>query len=100
MNTLLCIWAKSISIQYIQCPENLIQLGGLNMVNIVTTQYYDEYLRYFEMAKKQQASCNLGITPYLESNLNDDLMHNVELYDVVERKYAGFSALVNDIYYG
>ena len=70
------------------------------MVNIVTTQYYDEYLRYFEMAKKQQASCNLGITPYLESNLNDDLMHNVELYDVVERKYAGFSALVNDIYYG
>ena len=26
-------------------------------------------------------------------------MENVELYDVVERKYAGFSQIVNDIFY-
>jgi hypothetical protein len=27
-------------------------------------------------------------------------MENVELYDVVERKYAGFSQIVNDVFYG
>ena len=56
-----------------------------------TTQYYDEYLRYFELAKDQQAKCNLGTVPYLESQMGDDLLENVELYDVVERKFAGFS---------
>ncbi len=64
------------------------------------TQYYDEYLRYFELAKDQQAKCNLGTVPYLESNMNDDLLENVELYDVVERKFAGFSQIVNDVFYG
>lgn len=64
------------------------------------TEYYDEYIRYFNLAKDQQAKCNLGTVPYLESNMNDDLMENVELYDVAERKYAGFSQIVNDIFYG
>ena len=32
--------------------------------------------------------------------MNDDLLENVELYDVVERKYAGFSQIVNDVFYG
>jgi len=64
------------------------------------TQYYDEYLRYFELAKDQQAKCNLGTVPYLESNMNDDLLENVELYDVVERKFAGFSQIINDVFYG
>jgi hypothetical protein len=65
-----------------------------------TTVYYDEYLRYFELAKDQQAKCNLGSIPYLQSNMNDDLLENVELYDVVERKFAGFSQIVNDAFYG
>jgi len=64
------------------------------------TKYYDEYIRYFHLAKDQQAKCNLGTVPYLESNMNDDLMENVELYDVVERKFAGFSQIVNDVFYG
>lgn len=69
-------------------------------MNIETTKYYDEYLRYFALATKQQELCNFGIVPHAESNLDDDLMHHVELYDVVERKYAGFSQIVNDAFYG
>jgi hypothetical protein len=65
-----------------------------------TTQYYDEFLRYFQLAQKQQELCNLGSVPHQESDIGDDLMHNVELYDVVERKYAGFSQIVNDVFYG
>jgi hypothetical protein len=32
--------------------------------------------------------------------MGNNLMHHVELYDVVERKYAGFSQIVNDAFYG
>lgn len=61
--------------------------------------YYDEFLRYYELAALQQKECNLGITPHKELDIKDDLMMNVELYDVVERKYAGFSQIVHDIVY-
>jgi hypothetical protein len=73
---------------------------------IETTQYYDEYIRYFNLAKDQQEKCNVslnppyGMIPHAESDMNDDLLHHVELYDVVERKYAGFSQIVNDCFYG
>lgn len=73
---------------------------------ISTTEYYDEYIRYFYLAKDQQEKCNVSLTPpygmvpHLESDVGDDLMHHVELYDVVERKYAGFSQIVNDCFYG
>jgi len=69
-------------------------------MNIEPTQYYDEYLRYFNIASDQQIKSNLGTIPHTESDVGDDLMHNVELYDVVERKYAGFSQIVNDVFYG
>jgi len=64
------------------------------------THYYPEFLRYYEMAKRQQEECNLGLIPHAESSIEDDLMKHVELFDVVERKYAGFSQIVNDIFYG
>jgi len=66
---------------------------------IETTEYYDEFLRYFELAKDQQAKTNLGWVPYADSTY-DPLMQNVQLYDVVERRYAGFSQIVHDIFYG
>lgn len=62
-------------------------------------QYYEEFLRYHDLAKKQQELCNLGSHAY-EGSVPDDLMCKVELYDVVERKYAGFSQLINDCVYG
>lgn len=68
---------------------------------MIKTRYYDDFLKYFELAKAQQIKCNVPhFGDHLSSNMNDDLMHNVELYDVVERKYAGFSQIINDIFYG
>jgi hypothetical protein len=67
---------------------------------IEPTEYYDEYIRYFRLASDQQKKCNLGIIPHSDSEMGDDLMEQVELYDVVERKYAGFSQIVNDVFYG
>ena len=68
------------------------------MIN--TTKYYDEFLRYFAMAKKQQKDCNLGIIKHADCDIDDDLMKQVELYDTVERKYAGFSQVIHDAFSG
>jgi hypothetical protein len=64
-----------------------------------TTKYYDEFLRYFEMAKWQHENCNLGTIPYDQTPYDDDLIKNVFLYDVVARKYAGFSQILLDMWY-
>jgi hypothetical protein len=67
---------------------------------IKTNHYYEAFLDYYKKAERQQRLCNLGTTAYKDSGVNDALMENVELYDVVERKYAGFSQLINDCVYG
>ena len=69
-------------------------------MSITTTQYYDEFLRYHQMAKTQQAECNFGGQPHLKGTVKDPLMRNVTLYDVVERKYAGFTQVLLDMWYG
>lgn len=68
-------------------------------MNIQTTRYYDEFLRYYKMAKTQQDECNLGIIPHSESSVKDDLMKHVHLYDVVNRKYAGFTQILHDMWH-
>tara|TARA_R110000868_G_scaffold10027_5_gene49226 strand:+ start:2335 stop:3468 length:1134 start_codon:yes stop_codon:yes gene_type:complete len=68
-------------------------------MRIETTVYYDEMVRYAAMAKTQQIECNLGTIPHLEGSVKDDLMRHVELYDVVNRKYAGFTQIVLDLFY-
>jgi hypothetical protein len=67
---------------------------------IEVNEYYEEFIRYFKLANEQHNSCNLGCIPHCELDIGDDLMHHVELYDVVERKYAGFSQAINDAFYG
>jgi hypothetical protein len=67
---------------------------------MITTQYYDEFLHYANMAEIQQRECNLGPIPHINGSVKDPLMQNVKLYDVVERKYAGFSQIVLDVMYG
>lgn len=69
-------------------------------MKIQTTKYYDEFLYYFKLADDQQVKSNLGMVPHIDSGMNDKLLENIQLYDVVERKYAGFSQIVNDIFYG
>ena len=68
-------------------------------MRIETTAYYDEMVRYAAMAKTQQAECNLGTIPHLEGSVKDDLMRHVELYDVANRKYAGFTQILLDLWY-
>ena len=63
---------------------------------IQTTRYYREFLRYYEMAKHQQEQCNLGGHAHWGTT-GDELMDSVYLYDVVERKYAGFTQILHDI---
>ena len=47
---------------------------------IETTEYYDDFLRYFHKAKEQQVKCNVatcepyGLVPHMESNMDDDLL--------------------------
>lgn len=68
-------------------------------MRIETTAYYDEMVRYAAMAKTQQIECNLGTIPHLEGSVEDNLMRHVELYDVVNRKYAGFTQIILDLFY-
>lgn len=67
---------------------------------IDTNEYYEDFLLYYNKAKKQQELSNLGIVSHDSSGVDDELMHHVELYDVIERKYAGFSQIKNDAFYG
>ena len=66
---------------------------------IKRTRYFDEFLNYYKLAKTQQAITNLG-TGEFEGSVPDDLMCKVQLYDVVERKYAGFGQILCDLFYG
>lgn len=66
---------------------------------ITKTKYFDEFVRYYELAKTQQGITNLGTGSFTKS-VPDDLMCNVQLYDVVERKYAGFGQILCDVFYG
>ena len=68
-------------------------------MSVEPTKYYENYLKYHKLAEQQQKDCNLGHTPHQEWDGGDDLLCQVELYDVVERKYAGFSQMVNDVFY-
>ncbi len=69
-------------------------------MNIEPSRYYDDFLRYHKMATTQQAECNLGIVAHEEGSVKDPLMQNVHLYDVVNRKYAGFTQILLDLWYG
>lgn len=63
---------------------------------MIKTEFFDDFLNYYDKAHIiQQAS--------LQSNnhevcVNDPLMNNVDIYDVVNRRYAGFSKILEDIY--
>ena len=63
-----------------------------------TTKYYEEFKRYYALAEDQQSKTNLGWQDY-DGSTEDELMNNVQLYDVVERKLAGFSQIMNDAFY-
>ena len=67
------------------------------------TEFYDAFLEYYKRAAYLQEHCNLGTIPYTDETVtkqvNDPLMQQVEIYDCVERRYAGFSNLPQDLWH-
>lgn len=66
---------------------------------VQTTPYFDDFLTYYAKAKVLQDQCNLSIRPYIGA-VGDDLMEQVHIYDTVERRYAGFSNMLQDMWLG
>lgn len=66
---------------------------------IQTTPYFDDFLTYYDKATILQNRCNLGGKSYL-GQVGDDLMEQVHIYDTVERRYAGFSNMLQDLWHG
>lgn len=66
---------------------------------IVSTPYFWDFLDYYKKAKVLQDECNLGGKPYI-GMVGDDLMEQVTIYDTVERRYAGFSNMLQDLWLG
>jgi hypothetical protein len=56
----------------------------------------DNFLQYYEKAKKMQ-ELKFENVQWNESDINDDLVWNIPIYDVVNRKYAAFSSLLEAI---
>ena len=70
-------------------------------VPLEPTQYAYEAAHYARKAHLLQDQGNLGGTPYTEiEGINDDLMQQVTIYDCVERKHAGFSNVLQDLWHG
>jgi hypothetical protein len=56
----------------------------------------DNFLQYYQKAKKMQ-ELKFENVQWNESDINDDLVWNIPIYDVVNRKYAAFSSLLEAI---
>jgi hypothetical protein len=69
------------------------------MSKIKTNIYFDDFILYYDKAKRVQKDCNLGGKSYLGS-CGDDLIENVTIYDTVERKHAGFQNFLQDLWFG
>ena len=69
------------------------------MSKIKTNKYFQDFLAYYEKAKKVQNDCNLGGRPYIGS-CGDDLIEQVTIYDTIERQHAGFQNMLQDLWYG
>jgi hypothetical protein len=60
------------------------------------TAYYFDFIEYYRRALELQRR-NLGLS---FEPINDDLMNAVTIYDTVNRRYAGFSKVLEDLHYG
>ena len=69
------------------------------MSGLQPTKYYAEYLKYNDICVWQQKNCNLGTVPYSKTPFDDDLVKKCHIYDVCERKYAGFCNILLDMFY-
>jgi len=67
------------------------------------TRFYEPFLEYYRKAEYLQRHCNIGHVSYthpsVTAKVNDSLMQHVEIYDCVQRRYAGFSNLPQDLWH-
>lgn len=62
---------------------------------MIKTEFLRDFCNYYEKASHLQQR-NIG--KYMGMAINDPLMENVTIYDTVNRKYAGFSKVLEDIH--
>lgn len=62
---------------------------------LVKTDFYSDFIAYYNKAKVLQNK-NKGINP--EASVDDPLMDNISIYDTIQRRYAGFSKVLQDIH--
>lgn len=60
------------------------------------TEYFEDFNRYYNKAKRLQEA-NLAKK---KISVDDPLMDNVSIYDTVNRRYAGFSNMLQDLWHG
>lgn len=63
---------------------------------MIKTEFFYDFVEYYRKAAFLQEK-NL-LLHYPESTVNDPLMDSVTIYDTVNRKYAGFSKVLEDIH--
>ena len=63
---------------------------------MIRTEFYQDFIEYHDKAKRLQER-NLG-KAHPKTDVHDPLMMNVHIYDVVERRYAGFSNALEDLH--
>lgn len=62
---------------------------------MIKTEFFRDFMNYYEKASLLQRK-NLNI--YTGALIDDPLMESVTIYDTVNRKYAGFSKVLEDIH--
>ena len=72
---------------------------------VIPTRYWDDFLQYYDRAVALQGiniQSENGRDPHESDDLHvdDPLMHYITIYDVIERKYAGFSNAIQQIWHG
>jgi len=63
-----------------------------------TTRYFDDFLLYYKKAEILEKR-NFSILPP-DTKCDDPLMDHITIYDTIHRKYAGFSNMLQQVWYG
>lgn len=63
---------------------------------MIATVFFNDFMNYYLKARALQRR-NIGQLP-VETKVGDPLMDNITIYDTVNRKYAGFSKVLEDIH--
>ena len=69
-----------------------------NKLGLTLTPYFDDFISYYRKAEILQDKCVLGNAAYTEVGGEDDLMTQVNIYDVVNRLISDINNGVQDVW--